>query len=242
MRGPTPLILGVENVFLVWYGLDMLNKSDFIKMMLAESGAVSEEEPAGLFMAGLPGSGKTEISKNLIKDSGVELLRIDMDEIAEMLPDYEPSRADEFRKPATALLSELFKYALHHKISFLMDGTFGSSQADKNIKRSLKHGFRVQIIYALQDPKIAWEFTVAREKIEHRAIKFEGFVEAYYKTINNINEISKKYGDLISLDIAIKTPKNEVGGWVRGVSGSDIDEFVKAKYNKDELIEYILGA
>lgn len=42
----------------------------------------------------LPGSGKTEISKNLIKDSGVELLRIDMDEIAEMLPDYEPSKGD----------------------------------------------------------------------------------------------------------------------------------------------------
>ena len=168
-------------------------KREIVRKILELSGAEPEMEPAGFFMAGLPGSGKTEISKNLIRDSGVKLFRIDMDEIAEMLPGYTAERADEFRKPATAVLSECFSYVLRHDISFLMDGTFGSTQAIRNIERSLKHGFKVQIIYAFQDPKLAWEFTLAREKIEHRAIKFEGFVEAYYKTIDNIKKACEMF-------------------------------------------------
>ena len=219
-----------------------MNKRKFVMRMIEDAGAVPEVEPAAFFMAGLPGSGKTEISKNLIKDSGVKLLRIDMDEIAEMLPGYQPEKADEFRKPATTLLSESFSYALHHKISFLMDGTFGSAQAMKNIERSLKHGFKVQIVYALQDPKIAWQFTVAREKVEHRAIKFDGFVEAYYKTINNIKKAREDFDDLITIDVAIKTIDNKVGEWVRNIKLSEIDSLVKVEYNKDKLIKYILGA
>ena len=220
----------------------MVNKREFINKMIEECGAEPEAEPAAIFMAGLPGSGKTEISKNLIDDFGVNLLRIDMDEIAEKLPGYKPEKADEFRKPATTLLSECLKYALHHKISFLMDGTFGGGQALKNIERSLNHGFKVKIVYALQDSKVAWDFTVAREKVEHRAIKFDGFVEAYYKTINNIKKVSEEFGDLIMIDIAIKTKENKVGEWLRDVKADRIDSLVNVEYNKDKLIEYILGA
>lgn len=220
----------------------MIDKKQLVKQLLASSGAEPEAEPAGFFMAGLPGSGKTEISRNLIRDSGVKLFRIDMDEIAEMLPGYTPEHADEFRKPATTILSECFSYALHHDISFLMDGTFGSLQAIRNIERSLNHGFRVKIIYALQDPKIAWQFTLAREKIEHRAIRFEGFVEAYYKTIVNIKKACKSFEGRISIDIAIKDTNNRVGKWLRDVSSDEIDDTIKMEYNKDKLNQYIKGA
>ncbi len=220
----------------------MIDKKQLVKQLLASSGAEPEAEPAGFFMAGLPGSGKTEISRNLIRDSGVKLFRIDMDEIAEMLPGYTPEHADEFRKPATAILSECFSYALHHDISFLMDGTFGSTQAIRNIERSLNHGFRVQIVYAFQNPKTAWHFTLAREKIEHRAIRFEGFVEAYYKTIVNIKKACKSFEGRISIDIAIKDTNNRVGKWLRDVSPDEIDDIIKMEYNKDKLIQYIKGA
>lgn len=220
----------------------MANKRDFIKQLIQDCGVEPEAEPAAFFMAGLPGSGKTEISRNLIKDSGINLLRIDMDEIAERLPGYKPERADEFRKPAAALLSESFSYALRHNISFIMDGTFGGGQALKNIERSLKHEFKVKIIYALQDPKVAWQFTVAREKVEHRAIKFDGFVEAYYKTINNIKKVSEEFGSQIAIDVAIKNAENKVEKWKRDVSSDEIDSLVGVEYNKDKLIEYIKGA
>ena len=219
----------------------MIHKSELLKALLQESGAEPESEPAAFFMAGLPGSGKTEISKNLIKDSGVNLFRIDMDEIAERLPGYTPEKADEFRKPATSILSNCFSYALHHNISFLLDGTFGSPQALKNIERSLDHGFRVKVVYALQDPKLAWKFTVAREKVEHRAIQFDGFINAYYKTISNLQTAIKLYGRQIAIDIAIKDENNKVGKWLRSVKASEFDEIVKVEYNKDKLIQYITG-
>ena len=209
--------------------------------MIEECCAEPEEEPAAIFMAGLPGAGKTELSRNIISDTKVNFARIDMDEIAEQLPGYTPKHADEFRKPATILLSEAFGYALHHKISFIMDGTFGSAKACDNIERSLKHGFFVKIVYAFQDPKLAWEFTLAREKVEHRAIKFDGFVEAYYKTINNVKAIGEKFGDAISIDVAIKQPDNKVGRWERNLSIKEFDKVLNVEYNKDKLIEYILG-
>ncbi|MBR3386285.1 zeta toxin family protein [Candidatus Saccharibacteria bacterium] len=178
----------------------------------------------------------------MIEDSGVKLLRIDMDEIAKALPGYEPGQADSFRKPATLLLSEVFGYALKKKISFIMDGTFGNAKARENIERSLKHSFLAKIVYVFQDPKLAWRFTIAREKIEHRAIKFDGFIEAYYKTIDNIKLIGEEFGDRITLDIAIKNPDNKVGRWERNVKMSEIDKILTIEYNKDKLIQYIKGA
>lgn len=220
----------------------MANKREFVERLIAKSGAKPEESPAAIFMAGLPGAGKTELSKNIIADSGVKLFRIDMDEIASLLPGYAPEKADEFRKPATSLLGECLTYALHHNISFIMDGTFSSKQAEKNIERCLKRNFGAQIIYVFQDPRLAWQFTLAREQVEHRSIKFEGFVNSYYKTIQNIKDISKKYSQEISLDIVIKTKNNTVGEWKRGVVMDEIDELLKVEYNKDKLIKYILGA
>ena len=220
----------------------MFDKRKLIKALITESSALPEAEPAAIFMAGLPGSGKTEISRNLIEESGVNLFRIDMDEIAEKLPGYNPEQADEFRKPATAILSECLSYALHHKISFLLDGTFGSPQAIKNIERSLKHGFRIKIVYALQDPKLAWDYTVAREKIEHRAIKFDGFIESYYKTITNLKKVLEEMRKNVVMDIAVKNPDNKVGKWLRDVELKQFDEIVKMEYNKDKLIRYIKGA
>lgn len=219
-----------------------MTKREFVKQLVSKSGAEPEEDPAAIFMAGLPGAGKTELSKNIILDSGVKLFRIDMDEIASLLPNYAPEKADEFRKTASSLLGECFSYALHHNISFIMDGTFGSKQAEKNIGRSLNRGFKVQVIYSFQDPRLAWQFTLAREQVERRSIRFEGFIEAYYKTIKNVKDVYRKYGNEISLDIAIKTSRNTVGEWLRDVTATEIDSLLKIEYNKDKLIKYILGA
>lgn len=229
----------ISNDSLIWA---KNHKKSFVLNLVTSCRALSEGEPAGIFMAGLPGAGKTELSKSIIEDSGVKLLRIDMDEIAKALPGYEPGQADSFRKPATLLLSEVFGYALKKKISFIMDGTFGNAKARENIERSLKHSFLAKIVYVFQDPKLAWRFTVAREKIEYRAIKFDGFIEAYYKTIDNIKLIGEEFGDRITLDIAIKNPDNKVGRWERNVKMSEIDKILTIEYNKDKLIQYIKGA
>lgn len=218
-----------------------LHKKEFILQLVETSGALPEDNPAAIFMAGLPGAGKTEFSKRLIEFSGVPFVRIDMDEIAEQIDGYRAEDADKFRLAATTLLSETFNFVLKKKYSFVMDGTFGNPKAKMNIERALKHGFNVKLIYVYQDPKPAWEFTLAREKVEHRAIQFDGFIEAYYKTIGNIKEIIAEYGDRIGCEIVIKKPSNEIGLRYKNVEMAEIDKIIKTEYNKDKLIQYIKG-
>ena len=217
------------------------HKKQFIEKLIADSGVAPQDNPSAIFMAGLPGAGKTELSKNLIKVSGVPFVRIDMDEIASQIENYQPEEADKYRLAASTLLNVLFGYALKHQYNFIMDGTFGSKSAELNINRALKRNYNVQIIYVYQDPKLAWQFTLAREKIEHRSIKFEGFVDAYYNTLNNIKEIKNNYGNHITIDIAIKQVNNEVRKWIRDANLQDFDNKLNVEYNKNKLIKYIKG-
>ena len=53
--------------------------------------------------------------------------------------------------------------------------------------------------------------------------------------------IGEKYGERISLDIAVKNPDNRVGKWMRNVKASEIDKMLGIEYNRDKLIKYILG-
>ena len=164
-----------------------------------------------------------------------------MDELASFAKGYKPERADEFRLIGTALLSQLYSTVLKNRLDFIMDGTFSSKNAELNIERALKRGYNLKIVYVYQDPKLAWEFTKAREKVEHRAIKFDGFIETYYKIFKNIKEITQKYNEQINLNIVYKTPTNEIGKWEKYVCHSKIDELIKIEYNKDKLIKYIKG-
>ena len=128
-----------------------------------------------------------EIYRSFINEFGANFIRIDMDELATLIKGYKPENADQVRAAATRLLNGLFSKTIKSRLDFIMDGTFGSPKALENVERVLRRGYTVQIAYAFQDPRLAWEFTKAREKVEHRAIKEDGFIEAYYKTISNLH-------------------------------------------------------
>lgn len=120
----------------------------------------------------------------------------------------------------------------------MMDGTFGGGLALQNIERVLKRKYDLKIIYVQQDPRRAWEYTVAREKVEHRAIDLDGFVESYFRTIQNLLKL-KDFED-VKLDIFVKDHSNGVKKWIRNISTKDIDQYVKVEYNdKKALKEYL---
>ena len=61
-----------------------------------------DDNPVSLFMAGAPGSGKTEFSKNLIKFfekmfRPAKIVRIDPDEIRDLLPEYKGNNSNLFQ-------------------------------------------------------------------------------------------------------------------------------------------------
>lgn len=121
---------------------------------------VPEANPVPVFMAGSPGAGKTEASIALLKlkdADGARILRIDPDELRELLPGYNGANSWLFQRAVTPIVKRIHDLALEQQQSFLLDGTLSShGVAERNIKRSLKRGRTVQILYVYQEPEQAW--------------------------------------------------------------------------------------
>lgn len=218
------------------------NRNKYARDLIAKSGAISDDHPTAIFMAGLPGAGKTEFSKNLIGILGSKVVRLDMDEMATDIKGYRPEHADLFRKSASNLLSRVFDIVIDKELDFLMDGTFGGDQAVLNIERTIKHGYTIKVLYVYQDPRLAWDFTVKRERIEHRSIDQNGFIETYFKTAENLLCVVEKYNnEKITIDIVYKDNYNDVKEWIPNVGKKDIEKILKRFYNSSVLKDYING-
>lgn len=203
--------------------------------MITRAGVIAHPEPAAFFMAGLPGAGKTEFTVNLLKESKLKAVRIDMDEIATQIELYDPMQADAFRPAATDLLNAVYDKVLQRKVDFIMDGTFRSQNSLSNVARALSRGYVIKVFYLVQAPDIAWEFTQDREKVERRAIDLKGFIQAYFDIHDNIKRLYEAAYMPVTLDVVIKDKSNKVGAWHQNISIKDIDALVNKRYNKEEL-------
>lgn len=201
-----------------------------------------ESEPVSVFMAGSPGAGKTEASIELIellRENGVDILRIDPDELRSEFPAYQGGNSWLFQPAVSILVERIHDLALKQCQSFLLDGTLSSYEvARKNIDRSLNRGRTVQIIYVYQDPELAWEFVVAREADEGRNIRPEHFVEQYFSAREVVNQLKLELGRKLHVDLLVK---NIDGGHSLYKAGVDkIDNYVPEKYDRGAL-EDLLG-
>lgn len=215
------------------------NKKAIINDIISDSEASPDGTPRAIFMAGLPGAGKTEFTKGLNDVTEARFVRLDMDEIAGHIQGYEPQIADQYREAATSILNDVFSEVLKRGLDFIMDGTFSSRYAALDVERVRKHGYNIRIIYLQQDPRLAWKFTLAREKVEHRAIKIDGFVNAYFNTISNIQQIMEKNSDIIKLDFVTKNSENQVGKWYKNISLEEFNKTIENNFTKESLKEYI---
>ncbi|MBF4366055.1 zeta toxin family protein, partial [Vibrio anguillarum] len=120
-----------------------------------------EESAVSVFMAGSPGAGKTETARNMIKtfkkESGVDLVHIENDELRKVFEDYDGINSPLFQRPATLLVEAIHDRALKRDVSFILDSTLSSlEKAKDNIQRSLKRNRYVLIIFVYQEPEQAW--------------------------------------------------------------------------------------
>ncbi len=86
----------------------------------------SEEGGISIFMAGSPGAGKTEFSKNLLEileKKNQRIVRIDPDAIRESFPAYIPGKAELFQSAVTVAVEKVHDYVLKKNKHFLLDGT-----------------------------------------------------------------------------------------------------------------------
>ena len=200
-----------------------------------------EEQPVSVFMAGSPGAGKTEASKELIanieeRSPGSRVLRIDPDELRCLLPGYDGSNSWLFQGAVSTLVDKILDLAYKQKQSFLLDGTLADvGRARTNIERALRKERAVQILYVYQDPMLAWEFVQARELEEGRRIPPERFIEQYFAARDVVNQLKGDFGSRIAVDLLVKP--HSMGERIYRAGIDQIDYHVPEKYTRDQLRE-----
>lgn len=215
------------------------HKKDLIKKFADTEIYPPVKNPFSFFMAGSPGAGKTEITKELIKilsqlNPSQPIVRIDADLIREFIPLYNGKNSNVVQKSASRGVDKLYDYSLHKKQNVVVDGTFANyNQALENIKRSLKHKRGINIIYIYLDPISAWEFTKKREVLEGRYVPADIFVDAVFAAKDNVNKIKSIFKERIILDIIIKNSLHQATKIEFGID--DIDKYLQIPYTKETL-------
>ena len=198
-----------------------------------------EEYPISIFMAGSPGAGKTESSRQIAKNIG-NVLRIDADALRNHFQEcgYNGKNSHLFQRAASRLVHKIHDAALEKKISFLLDGTFANeSIAMQNIERSLKRERSVFIVFVYQSPWIAWNFVLAREVAEGRRIRMEDFAEKFCASREVVNKMKEKFKDKIELMLLSKDLDGADKFFKKSVER--IDDHIPKKYTESEILAEI---
>ena len=242
-------------MYYFWYNLGMDISEEAIQCIKKSKKQIFEQfasdkiyrpfdVPVTFFMAGSPGAGKTEYSKNFIKNinqiifekenTDFPIVRIDADEFRTLCPGYNGNNSHLFQKATALAVNKLYDYALAKKYNILMDGTFSSDKyPEENIKRALNRGREVVIIYIYQDPIIAWDFTLKREKLEGRKITLEVFIDDFFKAKENVIKIKELYKNKVNIVLIKKDYNNAIEKiWLNVES---IDNYVEFEYTKKSL-------
>lgn len=214
------------------------NKNRLIKEYFKKRKFSSSDPPVAIFMAGIPGAGKTEFTKELIKTLVQTPLRIDMDEIAADIEGYSAPTAYAFREGATIILNRIYDKALQHRKDFIFDGTFGSKNAIKNVLRAQKKGYATKVYFIYQTPEVAWQFTKDRELVEHRSIDRDGFMDSYYNVLSNLKDLQETCND-VTISLIIKDHENAQGRKIEDIN--NIFDHIPSPIPKAELESAIIN-
>jgi UDP-N-acetylglucosamine kinase len=216
------------------------------KELTAPSIFSPDEKPISVFMAGSPGAGKTEFSRNIIlavlEDSTQHnVIRIDSDDLRSRLPGYTGGNSYLFQGATSLIVEKIHDHALKQKQSFILDGTFSNyEKALENITRSLNKNRNVIIFYVYQDPRIAWEFTKERETAEGRNIPKEAFIKQFFGAKETVNQLNKKIGEKITIYVVKKDYKHNIEKVEKLQQKTQlIDDLTQNRYTKNDLKELI---
>ncbi|CAN5158674.1 hypothetical protein BH09PAT2_BH09PAT2_07270 [soil metagenome] len=137
-------------------------------------------------------------------------------------------------------MEKIIDYIYEKKQNVLIDGTFSHYESSiKNIERSIHDKRPVKIWYLYLDPKIAWDFTRKREKIEGRPIKKENFINAYFQAKQNVNKAKKQFGNDVELNLVIKDMENYQKNKLH-LNIENVDRYQTIAYNSEQLNRILL--
>ncbi len=200
-----------------------------------------DDNPISIFMAGSPGAGKTEYSKNMIElheKHKIKVIRIDGDELREKIPGYTGTNSSVIQGAISIIVDRIHDKVLLNNQSFLLDGTFSNfDRAVSNIKRSLRKNRPVAIFYIYQDPVVAWKFTQAREIKEGRNMPKEAFIQHFINARETILKLHTTFDKKISIIVIKKNfETHKVEDIIDiGQVTSEIDRYLGKEYTVNDL-------
>lgn len=193
------------------------------------------DHPITVFMAGVPGAGKTEVSKRLIDEFDNKAVRIDADDIRDLFVTYGYNGKNSyiFQRACAKGVDILFDYVQQKKLHAIVDGTFQTKNSLENVRRALGRGRKVFIYYIYQDPFVAWKAVRGRESKEGRHIPKDAFIDAYFQSHDNANFVKKEYGQKVVLNLIIKNAEEGMEKQILNIG--TIDGYIKKVYRREEL-------
>ncbi len=220
-------------------------KKYIAKLFIHGSGArpVPEDStPVAFVMAGLPGAGKTEFLDTIAEELSAKkfepFVRIDLDEIVGVYPDYTPKDYYKFRSQGNTILARTVDEARHGRYNMLVDGTFSgfSGASVDTVGQLLKNGYRVVMVYMYDKAETAWLYTERRKFETGRAIDLSGFIKATKNLVDNIRKVIELYKDHPSfrLNAVIQKELRDKDYYIITSKG-DIDNIINLGYNVSSL-------
>lgn len=161
------------------------------------------DEVTAIFMAGAPGSGKTEFIESVLKY--FDFFFIDIDSYRGLFDGYRGDNAWEYQQAMSKVVNRVMEYCMENNIRFILDGTFKSGRHSLgNIRECKRHGRNVDIYFIYQNPYISYLYTFLREINEERNIEVPKFVDCFYKSINNVYIAYKDHRSIVNLYVVEK--------------------------------------
>lgn len=208
-------------------------RTDVAQEYLSSSVGDDEDPPMTIFMAGAPGAGKTESSKEML--SSFNILRIDPDDLRERFPGYSGSNSKHFQGAVSLIVERIFDKLVKSQKSFLLDGTSANlKKVRSNISRALKAGRHVRLWYVYQDPLLSWKFVEAREKTEGRGIPEEVFIDQYFDSRFVVRQMKNEFGKELHIDVLVKNYDQEEPKYYEDVSC--VDDVCPSSRTREDVI------
>jgi len=213
------------------------NKTMILEYFASDKVCPAESDPVSIFMAGAMGAGKTEFAKRFLGLIDTKIVRINLDDIRQLLPGYNGQNSDVLNYPAGLGVEYLHDYCLKNKKSFLLDSSFSNSfeKLVLNINRSLSRHRKVSIYYVYQDPLLSWQFTQKREKIDGRNVTKEVFLNSFFESYLNILAVKQQFNKQVELNFVIRPNKQ----FLVKRNIQSIEDYVILAYNIEELIKLL---
>lgn len=197
--------------------------------------------PLAVVMAGVPGAGKTEFLDSLEENANTSFVRVDLDQIVTVYPEYTPKTYAQFRSGANGILAHSIDELRRGRYNMMIDGTFsGTSEASiRNIEKLLKAKYEVVMYYMYDDAETAWNYTKLREIETERGIDLNGFIESCRNVPINLSAARAKFNEDNFELFVVKQKELRDKDYNVLTDDIEIDEIIKEGYNIDKLKEIL---